>query len=608
MLKDKANKKENSGATDSTELELSGAAGCARSLAASATLDLLDPMVAAGASASLAIETDRARGRYDSLALKKAHHDEQLQLQFAPEHAASRSLFDIIERERYEAIGANQYVGVQQNLDARVDIIGAEFVTKEDSNSGSATEEQLQSFTAKMCRRAFRAAAHDGSTTQLSIDDQHVMLALSPGKLDQLTSALNDQQRFASLASSLADRLTASLRGAEGINSGTEEAADEADSDEVLSSDQDDEDSEPMELGESEATDETDDAEELNAEGDSDGEASDRLPEQALDEAPISGPDPTIQVSGDTQPYKVFTSDFDETGHATQWASNEQLAQWRLELDEHIAVHGRLVRRLAGRLQRVLLAQQKRHWQFDLEEGQLDSARLSRIISDPLMPLSFKAESDMAFRNTTLTLLIDNSRSMLGKPIMIAAVAADILARTLERCGVTVEILGFTTSQLHGGSSTEAWEQKGSPENPGRLNDLRHIIYKSADSPYRSARRNLGLMLDRDILKQNIDGEALTWAYQRLQKRPEQRRILMTISDGAPVDTSTLGANAGDYLARHLQSVIDDIERTSNVELMAIGIGHDVSRFYSHAVSVFDARQLGPVMLDQLESLFRQAA
>jgi cobaltochelatase CobT len=332
------------------------------------------------------------------------------------------------------------------------------------------------------------------------------------------------------------------------------------------------------------------------------------LPEQALDEAPIAGPDPTIQVSGDTQPYKVFTTDFDETAHATQWATAEQLAQWRLELDDHIAVHGRLVRRLATRLQRVLLAQQKRHWQFDLEEGQLDSARLSRIISDPLMPLSFKAESEMAFRNTTFTLLIDNSRSMLGKPIMIAAVAADILARTLERCGVTVEILGFTTCHLHGGFSTEAWEQSGSPQNPGRLNDTRHIIYKAADTPYRLARRNMGLMLDRDILKQNIDGEALTWAYQRLRQRPEQRRILMTISDGAPVDTSTLGANAGDYLARHLQSVIDDIESSSAIELMAIGIGHDVSRFYSHAVSVFDARQLGPVMLDQLESLFRQAA
>lgn len=583
-------------------MELHSAAGCARSLAASASLNLPDASPN-NATASASVNQSRlVRGGYDSLALKKAHHDEALQLKYAPEHPSSRSLFDIMERERYEALGANEYVGVQQNLDARFELSGAEL----GASSGAPTEAQIQAFTALVCRRAFRENTVTAADSQLVVDDQHVMLTLSESKLLQLTSVLNDQNQFATLAASLADRLSVSLREAESVSVEAAETVDDAE--DVLPPDEADEDSEPMELGESESSDEADNSEELNAEGDSQGEATDSLPEQALDEAPVSGPDPTIQVSGDTQPYKVFTTDFDETGHATQWASNEQLAQWRLDLDDHIALHGRLVRRLATRLQRVLLAQQKRHWQFDLEEGQLDSARLSRIISDPLMPLSFKAESDMAFRNTTLTLLIDNSRSMLGKPIMIAAAAADILARTLERCGVTVEILGFTTSQLHGGSSTEAWEQQGSPENPGRLNDLRHIIYKSADTPYRSARRNLGLMLDRDILKQNIDGEALTWAYKRLQKRPEQRRILMTISDGAPVDTSTLGANAGDYLARHLQSVIDDIERSSTVELMAIGIGHDVGRFYSHAVSVFDARQLGPVMLDQLETLFREAA
>lgn len=606
MLNEKANKKDSPTAANSKALQLSSAAGCARSLAATASLDLL----------GAAPESVMDRGVYDSLALKKAHHNEQMQLQFAPEHVLSRSLFNIIERERYEAIGANQYVGVQQNLDARIDRMGAGHVSMNGSGTspgpipgpipGPATEEQLQVFTALMCRQSFRVSEDTAKNNQIDINDQHVMLTMSQSKLNQLTALLHDQNRFASLASSLADQLTANLRGAANFSAESPETSDGAD--EVLSPDETDEDSEPLALGESEASDDTDDSEELNAEGDSDGEPTDDLPEQALDEAPISGPDPIIQVSGDTQPYKAFTTDFDETGHASQWASSEQLAQWRIELDDHIEIHGRLVRRLATRLQRVLLAQQKRHWQFDLEEGQLDSARLSRIISDPLMPLSFKAESEMAFKGTTLTLLIDNSRSMLGKPIMIAAVAADILARTLERCGVTVEILGFTTCHLHGGLSTEAWEQQGKPETPGRLNDLRHIIYKAADTPYRLARRNMGLMLDRDILKQNIDGEALIWAYQRLQKRPEQRRIIMTISDGAPVDTSTLGANAGDYLARHLQGVIDDIERSSGVELMAIGIGHDVGRFYSNAVSVFDARQLGPVMLDQLESLFRQAA
>ena len=608
MLKENAVKKADKGANDSNTLELSGVAGCARSLAASKSLDLHETSPNTGAGLETGSDNDKARGRLDALALKKAHHCAQVHTQFAPEHAASRSLFEIIERERYEALGANQYPGVQQNLDARANNVAAHFAATHDQSEGGLLppEEQVQALTALVCRQAFREGNSPMHDPPLAIEDQHVMQALSPATLNQLASLLNDQSAFARVASPLADRLSATLRDAESFGVEPTESSDEPD--ELLSPDEDDEESDPMELGESVSTDETDDAEELNAEGDSDGDVTDSLPEQALDEAPISGPDPTIQVSGDTLPYKVFTTDFDETSHASQLASNEQLAQWRTELDDHIAVHGRLVRRLAGRLQRVLLAQQKRHWQFDLEEGQLDSARLSRIISDPLMPLSFKAESDMAFRNTTLTLLIDNSRSMLGKPIMIAAAAADILARTLERCGVTVEILGFTTAHLHGGLSTEAWEQQGRSENPGRLNDLRHIIYKSADTPYRSARRNLGLMLDRDILKQNIDGEALTWAHQRLQKRPEQRRILMTISDGAPVDTSTLGANAGDYLARHLQAVIDDIESSSNVELMAIGIGHDVGRFYSNAVSVFDARKLGPVMLNQLESLFRQAA
>lgn len=584
-------------------MECSGATGCARSIAASASLDLPGTITNAV----------MVRGLYDSLALKKAHHEESVQLQFTPEHVVSRALFNIMEKERYEALGANQYLGIQHNLDARVDTVTAESASLAESElaekSGPATEAQLTAYTTVLCRRAFRTAHSATDDSQVRIKDEHVTSALNPSMLKQLTSVLHDQTKFASLASSLAHSLSANLRNSASFDVAPSEKTD--DTDDALSSDEMDEDSEPMDLGESDDTDEASDSdtsEELDAESDNDGEATDEVPEQALDEAPIAGPDPVIQISGDTQPYKAFSTDFDEVAHASKWASKEQLAGWRIELDDHIATHGRLVRRLATRLQRVLLAQQKRHWQFDLEEGQLDSARLSRIISDPLMPLSFKAESEMAFRNTTLTLLIDNSRSMLGKPIMIAAVAADILARTLERCGVTVEILGFTTCHLHGGLSTEAWEQQGSPDNPGRLNDLRHIIYKAADTPYRSARRNMGLMLDRDILKQNIDGEALTWAHQRLQKRPEQRRILLTISDGAPVDTSTLGANAGDYLARHLQSVIDDIETSSNVELMAIGIGHDVSRFYSHAVSVFDARQLGPVMLDQLESLFRQAS
>jgi len=592
------------------KLDHSGAVACARSIAADASMELPQLIEVTSLSDS------SARGRFDALALKRAHHDETIHRQLLPKDENARDLFSILEQQRYESIGANAYAGVRKNLDSRFvsqaitrsrgDVLDKSLsigiATEPLNPEQGITPDQLASWLNDFSRQSFREPAFGESVE--SDEPSEMALRWSPW-LQKLKSAVRHQEAFAQLSTEFVAQLMKWIVESDSLSFSPEDNADEKE--EVLDSDTDD-DSEITELGESVQSDDREESEDIAAEGDSDSDDSESLPEQALDEAPVSGPDPTIEISGDTQPYTVFTTDFDEVAIASECASSEQFAKWRLELDDHIAVHGRLVRRLAARLQRVLLAQQKRHWQFDLEEGQLDPARLSRIISDPLLPLSFKEESDTAFRNTTITLLIDNSRSMLGRPIMIAAACADILARTLERCGVTVEILGFTTCHLHGGYSTEAWEQKGSPANPGRLNDLRHIIYKSADTPYRLARRNLGLMLDRDILKQNIDGEALSWAHARISKRPEQRKILMTISDGAPVDTSTLGANAGDYLARHLHSVIGDIEKSSPVELMAIGIGHDVGRFYSQAVSVFDARQLGPVMLNQLESLFRRAA
>lgn len=578
-------------------IDQSSAEACARTLAADTGLEL--PSMESLVSFSRSV----ARGQYDSLALKKAHHDQKLQEKYIPADPVSRTLFSVLERARYESLGANEFAGIEQNLKANLQATYGATTFQEVSETLS--DEQLEQNIVWLSREYFQTSAAKNSQISDQMEPLDKLQSLCRPWLAKLESVIDDQLEFARVSAQFSCELSRFQNAQQAIG----ESAESEDAPEELSDSDKETDVEPdaMELGESTPVEELEESEDV-AEGDSDSDDTDALPEQALDEAPIAGPDPTIHVSGDTQPYRVFSKDFDETSHASQLATNEQLAQWRLELDEHIAVHGRLVRRLASRLQRVLLAQQKRQWQFDLEEGQLDSARLARIVTDPLVPLSFKAESETPFRNTTITLLIDNSRSMLGRPIMIAAACADILARTMERCGVTVEILGFTTCHLHGGCSTEAWQQLGSPENPGRLNDLRHIIYKSADTSYRSSRRNLGLMLDRDILKQNIDGEALTWAYQRLNKRPEQRRILMTISDGAPVDTSTLGANAGDYLARHLQSVVDDIERSKNVELMAIGIGHDVGRFYSQAVSVFDARQLGPVMLGQLETLFRQAA
>ncbi|MDX5366203.1 MAG: cobaltochelatase subunit CobT, partial [Alphaproteobacteria bacterium] len=306
--------------------------------------------------------------------------------------------------------------------------------------------------------------------------------------------------------------------------------------------------------------------------------------------------------------YKIFTPQFDEVIAAEDLCDMEELTRLRQYLDQQLQQMQGVVSRLANKLQRRLLAQQNRTWEFDLEEGILDAARLTRAVVDPMQPLAFKVEHDMNFRDTVVTLLLDNSGSMRGRPITVAAMCADILARTLERCNVKVEILGFTTRAWKGGQSRERWLADGKPAQPGRLNDLRHIIYKSADSPWRRARRNLGLMMREGLLKENIDGEALIWAHNRLLGRPEQRRILMVISDGAPVDDSTLSVNAGNYLEKHLRSVIEQIETRSPVELIAIGIGHDVTRYYRRAVTIVDAEQLGGAMTEKLAELFDDEA
>ncbi|MCH1487310.1 MAG: cobaltochelatase subunit CobT, partial [Alphaproteobacteria bacterium] len=302
--------------------------------------------------------------------------------------------------------------------------------------------------------------------------------------------------------------------------------------------------------------------------------------------------------------YNIYTSQFDEMIEAEELCDAEELERLRQYLDQQLQQMQGVVARLANRLQRRLQAKQNRSWEFDLEEGYLDPARLSRIIMDPMQPLSYKMESDTKFRDTVVTLLLDNSGSMRGRPITVAAMCADILARTLERCNVKTEILGFTTRAWKGGQAREVWMSNGKPAHPGRLNDLRHIIYKSADAPWRRARKNLGLMMREGLLKENIDGEALIWAHNRLLARPEQRRILMVISDGAPVDDSTLSVNAGNYLEKHLRNVIEDIETQSPVELIAIGIGHDVTRYYRRAVTIVDAEQLGGAMTDKLAELF----
>ena len=311
-------------------------------------------------------------------------------------------------------------------------------------------------------------------------------------------------------------------------------------------------------------------------------------------------------LNDDPAVYRGFVTEFDEVVEADALCDADELTRLRALLDQQLAHLQSIIARLANRMQRRLMAKQARSWEFDLEEGILDAARLARVVTDPVIPLSYKREKETEFRDTIVTLLIDNSGSMRGRPITVAAMSADILARTLERCGVKVEILGFTTRAWKGGQSRERWIAAGKPANPGRLNDLRHIIYKPADAPWRRARKNLGLMLREGILKENIDGEALIWAHSRLLARNEQRRILMVISDGAPVDDSTLSVNPGNYLEKHLREVIAEIERNSPVKLVAIGIGHDVTRYYRRAVTIVDAEQLGGAMLDKLAELFEE--
>jgi cobaltochelatase CobT len=431
-------------------------------------------------------------------------------------------------------------------------------------------------------------------------------------ELDRLGRLVEDQRRFGDVVHDLLDSLDMgddrdrdseededSERGdnAEQNESGQDGEARESDDAQGMSAEEAEVSADELPEGASEAM---------------DAQAADQLDDSDMGDAETANEPWRPRTHGPNEPrgpdYRPFTVRFDETVAAEDLCEPEELDRLRSYLDKQLSHLQGVVSRLANRLQRRLMAQQNRAWEFDLEEGLLDAARLSRIVVDPLHPLSFKREKDTNFRDTVVTLLLDNSGSMRGRPITVAATCADILARTLERCGVKVEILGFTTRAWKGGQSREAWLGAGKPANPGRLNDLRHIIYKSADAPWRRARKNLGLMMREGLLKENIDGEALDWAHKRLIARTEQRRILMMISDGAPVDDSTLSVNPGNYLERHLRWVIEEIETRSPVELIAIGIGHDVTRYYRRAVTIVDAEELGGAMTEKLAELFDEEA
>jgi cobaltochelatase CobT len=544
------------------------------------------------------------RGWADSLALTAACHDPKLHARLSPKSGPARAVFEAVERARIEALGANRMPGMAANLSARVEDQYGHGRYAEITERADAPLEDALSLIVR--ERLTGAAPPD--TARAMVDLWRPWIEERAGRtLSKLDKLAEDQATF---GRSLRDLLK-SLNVSEELSDGEREEG-EDDEQDPESGEQDSKDNsegqEPQDQdsddqrGEGEEGETTDqaqdaDADQFDADADSDEMADAREPWR---------PNFNVLDNPEAFGYKIFNRAHDEEIAAENLSTPDELERLRSFLDKELRNLQGAVARLANRLQRKLLAQQNRAWDFDLEEGTLDVARLTRVITDPLHPLSFKHERDADFRDTVVTLLLDNSGSMRGRPIMVAACCADILARTLERCGVKVEILGFTTRAWKGGQAREAWLAAGKPANPGRLNDLRHIIYKPADAPWRRAKRSLALMMREGLLKENIDGEALAWAHRRLQTRPERRRILMMISDGAPVDDSTLSVNTGSYLELHLRQVIEEIETRSSVELIAIGIGHDVTRYYRRAVTITDPSELAGAMTDKLVELFEE--
>ncbi|MBB1496891.1 cobaltochelatase subunit CobT [Paracoccus sp. MC1862] len=547
-------------------------------------------------------EIVQARGTADALAMKLRHHDAPTHARYAPAGPMARELYEAMETARCEALGARDMPGALSNIDAR---LGAEAERKGYAQIKAPADAPLSVAAGYLVRQAATgralppAAQHVADLWRPFVEQQ------AGGSLADVSAALADQAAFARLSR----RVIADLGYGDQLGDDPDEPQQD-DSDENAEQDEESGDNQSREQEEG------DDAEaspeqsqertqdERQAQVSLDDQSDEELVEDAEmadSEMPPDLPPPVSEASAD---YKVYTQAFDEEIRAEDLADPAELERLRAYLDKQLEPLRGAVSRLANKLQRRLQAQQNRSWEFDREEGTLDAGRLARVVANPTTPLSFKWEKDTEFRDTVVTILIDNSGSMRGRPISIAAICADVLARTLERCSVKVEILGFTTRAWKGGQSREKWLQDGRPATPGRLNDLRHIIYKGADAPWRRVRPNLGLMMKEGLLKENIDGEALEWAHRRLARRTEARRILMVISDGAPVDDSTLSVNPASYLEKHLRDVIAMIERRAQVELIAIGIGHDVTRYYQRAVTITDVDQLAGAMTEQLAALF----
>lgn len=543
------------------------------------------------------------RGYADALALKSSCHDSKVHKNLLPKSPTGRAVFDALEQVRVEAIGATRMPGMADNLSAKLaeEYSDVRYARIDEDNP------PIDETVALLLRERLTGEKLPENARKLVSKQGPWVETRAQEILDDLHNHLENQEEF---GRSLYDLLEAlDIEGERDELQKETESSEETEGDQAHQPQQSPREDEESD-GDDMQLDQDADQEQADGEEDTDDSSEMEMMEQAEgeegtpQEAKYQRPNESVLDSPDKFGYHVFTNAYDEIQTAEELCDEEELARLRAFLDKHLQnLHG-AVARLANRLQRKLQAQQNRSWDFDLEEGMLDAARLSRVVTDPFAALSFKQEQDTDFRDTVVTLLLDNSGSMRGRPIMIAAICADILARTLERCGVKVEILGFTTKAWKGGQSKEDWLAQNKPGNPGRLNDLRHIIYKAADMPWRRARNNLGLMMREGLLKENIDGEALAWAHKRLLGRPEQRRILMVVSDGAPIDDSTLSANPGNYLEKHLNQVIAEIETRSPVELIAIGIGHDVTRYYRRAVTIIDAEELAGALTEQLSELF----
>jgi cobaltochelatase CobT len=545
----------------------------------------------------------RLRGAADGVAMRLRYHDEALHRRRSPTGGEAREVFNMMEQTRCEALGAKRMAGVAANLSSA---LGEKLRNRGLDDVRTRDLAMLPEALSLLVRETLTGQPLPPETESMMNVWREWLMERVGDPVRLLRDAMHDQDKFSRSTSQMIQTLELA-----GESDGNSEDSDDTE-------EQDDNDSEDQN-GETQSG-QSEDAGEMAAES-STGET-----DETADALASSDDDQVMSGGGDEEPagpsrwrsnwlddpikerpsYTAYVTDFDEIVDAEDLCDAEELSRLRAQLDQQLSHLQGVVARLANRLQRRLLAKQTRSWDFDLEEGILDAARLSRVVLDAFHPLSFKQERETDFRDTVVGLLIDNSGSMRGRPITVAAMSADILARTLERCGVKVEILGFTTRAWKGGNAREKWVAQGKPANPGRLNDLRHIVYKSADAPWRRSRKNLGLMLREGLLKENIDGEALLWAHSRLIARTEQRRILMVISDGAPVDDATLSANPGNYLERHLRDVIEWIETRSPVELTAIGIGHDVTRYYRRAVTIVDAEELGGTLIGNLSELFEE--